>query len=104
MLCSDSALNTTNEISRQLPVTSKEIKKLKITVNIKSSNDLPVTVTYCQNPAGNGLFYSSSFCYVRRLDYTCISHTHAHTHITCIFKHLGSTLSSEVEFLHYSEK
>lgn len=86
MLCSDSALNTTNEISRQLPTASKEIPKefkmANITINIKSSNDLPLIVNCCQNPAGNGLhlFYNSLFCYVQRVDYTCISHTHMRVH------------------------
>lgn len=65
MLCSDSALNTTNEISRQLPAASKEIPKelkmVNITMNIKSSNDLQLIVNYCRNLAGNDLhlFYNS---------------------------------------------
>jgi len=77
-----------------------------ITMNIKSSSDLPLTVSCCQNPAGNGLhlFYNSSFCYVQKVDYTCISHTHVRACIGCIFKCLGSTLNSEVEVLHCSEK
>lgn len=53
MLHSNLASNTRYKISRQLPIASQEIpKEFKMTgisVNIQSSNDLPLSVNYCQN-------------------------------------------------------
>lgn len=50
---------------------------VNVTVSIKTSNYLPLIVSYCQNPAGSGLhlFHDSLFDYDQRVDYAYISCT-----------------------------
>lgn len=82
MLCSDSALNATNEISRQLPIASKEMPKEFRMANIQHTSKAVricrLLSTIAKTLRGMAYIYSTTLRFaVSRGEITHALHTHA---------------------------